>query len=374
MRPSEMLYVHVPFCHAKCAYCDFYSTPQPRLMERYAEALAAEAEERCSEGFHPDTIYIGGGTPSMLPPELLGSMMQRLPAPADTLIEFTVEANPEDVTPGWTEGLLGHTRANRVSMGIQSLDDAELKAIGRRHTAAQAQRAVSALREGGVDNISLDLIYGLPGQSLASWKRSLDGVLAMRPDHLSAYLLSYEPATRLGRMLERGQVEEASESLVGEMYGYLCEATRQAGYEHYEISNFALPGRRARHNSGYWDGTPYIGLGPGAHSWWGGRRGAVPPNLARYLRLGGRGVWQVEEETEEERYNDIIITSLRTSAGLRPERVEREVGIRFKDHLLKAAGPLIDRGMLRLTPDGAMAIPEEHWLVSDAIFLDLIIA
>ena len=196
----------------------------------------------------------------------------------------------------------------------------------------------------------------------------------MRPDHLSAYLLSYEPATRLGRLLERGLVEEASEALVGEMYAYLCQAARSAGYEHYEISNFALPGRRARHNSGYWDGTPYIGLGPGAHSWWGGRRGAVAPDLARYLRLGGRGVWQAEEETDAERYNDIIITSLRTSAGLKPGRIEREVGPGFRDHLAEAAAPLIDRGLLVLGPDGAMAIPERHWLVSDSIFIDLIIA
>ncbi|MDE6390604.1 MAG: radical SAM family heme chaperone HemW [Duncaniella sp.] len=374
MKPSQMLYVHIPFCHAKCAYCDFYSTPQPRLMERFAEALAAEADERCTEGFSPDTIYIGGGTPSMLPPKLLGQTMRRLPAPADTMSEFTVEANPEDVTPEWTGLLLAETRANRVSMGIQSLDDGELEAIGRRHSAGQARKAVSTLREGGVDNLSLDLIYGLPGQSLDSWKRSLDGVLEMRPDHLSAYLLSYEPATRLGRLLERGLVEEASEALVGEMYGYLCQAARSAGYEHYEISNFALPGRRARHNSGYWDGTPYIGLGPGAHSWWGGRRGAVAPDLARYLRLGGRGVWQAEEETDAERYNDIIITSLRTSAGLKPGRIEREVGPGFRDHLAEAAAPLIDRGLLALGPDGAMAIPERHWLVSDSIFIDLIIA
>ncbi len=370
----EMLYIHVPFCHSKCAYCDFYSTPRPELMERFVDAVTAEAAERCPEGFAPSTIYIGGGTPSMMPPALLGRMMEGMPRPAAGLREFTVEANPEDVTPAWTEGLLTHTRADRVSMGVQSLDDTELSAIGRRHTARQAREAYGTLREGGVSNISLDLIYGLPGQTLDSWRRSLEGVLALRPDHLSAYLLSYEPRTRLGVMLAKGLVEEASEETASQMYAILCETAREAGYEHYEISNFALPGRRAVHNSGYWDGTPYIGLGPGAHSFYGGVRGSVTPNLSRYLAAGGRGMFEPERENDDERFNDIIITSLRTARGLDPARITAELDAGYMGRFVDAAWPLLSRGLLTRDAEGRYAIPESSWLVSDSIFLALIIA
>lgn len=370
----EMLYIHVPFCHSKCAYCDFYSTPRPELIERFVGAVSAEAAERCPSGFAPSTIYIGGGTPSMLSPEQLGRMMDAMPRPAADLREFTVEANPEDVTPAWVEGLLAHTRADRVSMGVQSLDDAELSLIGRRHTAREAREAYRTLRSGGIENISLDLIYGLPGQSLDSWRRSLEGVLEMRPDHLSAYLLSYEPRTRLGVMLSKGLVEEASEETATRMYEILCSTAREAGYEHYEISNFALPGRRALHNSGYWDGTPYIGLGPGAHSFYDGQRGAVTPNLSAYLAAVGRGMFVPERESDSERYNDLIITSLRTARGLDPEQIFFEVGEKYADHFIKAARPLLSRGMLVINSEWRYAIPEDLWLVSDSIFLDLIIA
>lgn len=363
-----MLYVHVPFCRAKCAYCDFYSSPRSEWMEGYVDAVAAEAARRIPRGWRAPTLYLGGGTPSSLPLSLLERLIGSLPL-ADTLEEATIETNPEDVTPAWVEGILGHTPLRRVSMGIQSLDDDELQAIGRRHTAAKALEAYTTLREGGVGNIALDLIYGLPGQSVDSWKRSLEGVLALRPDHLSAYLLSYEPRTRLGVMLSRGKVREADEETVSEMYEILCRLTREAGYEHYEISNFALPGRRAVHNSGYWSGRPYIGLGPGAHSWWQGQRGENPARLAEYIRRAGEG-YAVEDEDEMNRYNDLIITRLRTAEGLRPDEVRSnftpEIADEFERTLLT-----LPPEMLR--PDGSIAIPERLWLESNQLMLKLII-
>ena len=367
---SLQVYIHVPFCHAKCAYCDFYSTPRAELMERWADALLAEWERRVGRrGFVPQTVYLGGGTPSSLPVELLDRILHTI-TPASELREFTIEANPEDVTAGWVDFIKNHTSIDRVSMGVQSLDDSQLAFIGRRHTAREAIDAYNRLRDGGIEKISLDLIYGLPGQTLDSWKLSLDTLLSLRPEHLSAYLLSYEPRTRLGVMLDKGRVTEASEELVTQMYGYLCEATREAGYSHYEISNFALPGCEAVHNSGYWNSTPYIGLGPGAHSFVDGRRGANPPNLHDYILKNG-DVYAVEDETDTERLNDLVITALRTSRGLDLWEIETRfpgLAVEFKS----SAQKLIDAGELMPNHLGHLVIPEDKWLISNSILLKLI--
>ena len=373
--PTEdvMVYVHVPFCHAKCAYCDFYSTPVLSLADAYLEALAGEWNERRTPGMRPITLYVGGGTPSSLPQGGLSRIVSAI-NPGAPLAEATVEANPEDVSPRWADEaleVLGAISLNpRVSMGVQSLDDSQLSFIGRRHTSWQALDAVSTLRTAGFDNISLDLIYGLPGQTLDSWRSSLSRILELRPAHLSAYLLSYEPRTRLGVMLEKGKVEEASDSLAEQMYLHLCRAAREAGYVHYEISNFALPGREAIHNSGYWNSTPYIGLGPGAHSFLGGVRGSVAPNLREYIKAGGRGLFQAEEETEANRFNDLLLTALRTSRGLDPSLSG------FSPEILGPFGEtvstLLRSGELIVNSSGRLAIPEEKWLTSNSTLLKLI--
>lgn len=360
------VYVHVPFCHSKCAYCDFYSTPRRELMESYVECVAREWRQFTPAPV-PDTIYLGGGTPSSLPLPLLDRLIASIPAP-EPLREFTIEANPEDVTPEWVRHIVRHTAIDRVSMGIQTFDDASLRFIGRRHTARRAVEAVDILREGGITNLSCDLIYGLPGQSLDGWKANLDRLIAMRPEHISAYLLSYEPRTRLGVMLSKGKVEEASDTLAEQMYAYLCRATREAGYEHYEISNFALPGRRAVHNSSYWDGSDYIGLGPGAHSMAGGVRWHNPSDLRAYIDRGGCDTRVIEEEDSMNLFNDMLITSLRTSAGLDPTRIPDE----FVESFRSNSAPLLSAGLLATSPEGRLRIPEEKWLTSDAILLKLI--
>ncbi|MCM1051344.1 MAG: radical SAM family heme chaperone HemW [Paenibacillus sp.] len=360
------VYVHVPFCHSKCAYCDFYSTPRRELMEAYVDTVGEEWKAM-GGGAVPDTIYLGGGTPSSLPVELLDRLIEGIPAPAP-LREFTIEANPEDVTRGWVKHLVTNTRIDRVSMGIQTFDDSTLSFLGRRHTGAQAEEAVRALREGGIDNLSCDLIYGLPGQTLEGWKANLDRLLSLRPEHISAYLLSYEPRTRLGVMLSKGKVTEASDRLAEEMYSYLCRATREAGYEHYEISNFALPGRNAVHNSSYWDGSDYIGLGPGAHSMAGGVRWYNPSDLKGYIQSGGHGFRIIDKEDGMNRYNDMLITALRTSAGLDPEAIPQE----FKASFNASSARLLENGNLIITPAGWVAIPEDKWLTSNTILLELI--
>lgn len=342
------LYVHIPFCRAKCAYCDFYSGPLRGFTPgAYADALRRELDARRSEvDCEFNTVYIGGGTPSTMPPELLAPLLREARG------EATVEVNPEDVTPGLAESLL-RAGANRVSMGVQSLDDAELQAIGRRHTAARAIEAYRQLRAAGFDNISLDLIYGLPGQSVESWLKSLHGLLNLQPEHLSAYLLSYEPGTLLHTRLMRGKIAEADDDTVERMYSALCTAARAAGMEHYEISNFAMPGREAVHNSAYWTLTPYLGLGPGAHSFDGRVRRANRPDLKAYMARP-QAAYDVEIENDNERHNDLVMTALRTSRGVDAEA--------FNADELEVA-----RRTLEAAPGGRFRIAEHQWLTANTL-------
>lgn len=346
------LYVHIPFCRSKCAYCDFYSGPLRGFEpQAYADALMRELRARRREVGELQTVYIGGGTPSTMPPALLSPLLALAPG------ERTVEVNPDDITPAYADALL-RAGANRVSMGIQSLDNAELRAVGRRHTAAAAVEAYRTLRAAGFANISLDLIYGLPGQTPDGWRRTLEATLALGPDHLSAYLLSYEPGTRLDAMRRAGKVSEVSDDAAELMYATLCELTRAAGMTHYEISNFAMPGREARHNAAYWDGTPYLGLGPGAHSFDGTLRRYNPSDLKAYMAAPERAA-TVDEETAANRFNDTVMTALRTARGLDPA-------------LLTPAELATARPLLEPTPDGRIRIAESAWLRSDPIIIDLL--
>lgn len=361
------LYLHVPFCHGKCAYCDFYSMPDRggELRRRFVEAAVREREMRSGAGARFSTIYVGGGTPSIL----TGDELRRLVEGAtDGVAEFTVEANPEDVTDDKVDAWVS-LGVNRVSMGVQSLCDDELRIVGRRHTAAQAVEAFRTLRRGGIANISLDLIYGLPGQDLASWQRSLRGVIDLEPEHLSAYSLTYEPRTRLTAMLNKGEVREVDEDVAAMMYEMLTAEAAAAGYEHYEISNFGKPGFHSRHNSAYWDGTPYLGIGPGAHSYDGhGRRYANPGNLKAYLEAieAGQLAGEVEDESDDDRFNDMVITALRTSRGL----AVSDVPDWRRGRLMRDGAPYINSGAL-VERDGRLAIPEDKWLVADAVMRDL---
>ena len=359
------IYVHIPFCHAKCAYCDFFSTPKmSQWADRVVDGIIEEYASRNREisGLPVETIYFGGGTPSCIPSDLLKRLCESLPM--CTASERTIEVNPEDVdhttAKFWRE--IGF---NRVSMGVQSLNDKELAIINRRHNSSEAITAIDTLRAAGFDNISCDLIYGLPGQTIRTWTESLDMLLDSGIEHLSAYCLSYEPGTRLSAMLSAGKIAEAPDELIADMYQYLCQKTRQAGFEHYEISNFARPGFHSRHNSSYWHSVPYLGLGPAAHSCdRDGVRRAAPANISDWLKTGAI----IEEETETDRINDIIITGLRTAEGLDldgiPAGAASETLMSAKTYLKK--GWLIKAGT-------RLIIPENHWLVSDAVMRDLLL-
>lgn len=373
------VYIHIPFCHGKCDYCDFYSlgAPVKELMRRYAAALTAEwrMRQRELEAEKVSTVYIGGGTPSALPYPLLRQIIESIADGGIDVIaldEFTIEANPEDLTEEWIRQVAS-LGINRISMGVQSFDDAELASVRRHHTAQRAKEALSILAESGM-NYSADLIYGLPSQSLEGWEKNIETLLAFNPPHFSAYLLSYEPGTPLHGRLQRGEVEEATEELAESMYAALCRKSAEAGYRHYEISAFAHPGAEAKHNGSYWNFTPYLGLGCAAHSFSPrGVRSFNLPNILAYLdRIENGGTaFEVDEETETDRLNDYIITSLRTDNGLSFDFLRSRWGEGAYDRLMKNARPFIESGKLETTDDG-IRIPETEWLTADAILRELI--
>lgn len=371
------VYVHIPFCASRCSYCDFFSTLRlDEVGHDYVEALIAEARLRKAElnGKPVKTLYMGGGTPSQLPLPLLARLIDGLKATLDlnAVQEFTLEANPDDVTPEWCVAVraLG---VNRVSMGVQSFQDAVLRLVGRRHTARQAIDAVASLRHAGIDNISIDLIYGLPGQTLETWAESVRQAVDLRPQHISAYGLTYEPGTRLWQQRECGEVVEASEDQYLDMYRILVGLLQVAGYEHYEISNFALPGYRSRHNSSYWNETPYLGLGAAAHSYDGTMRRSNPADLCGYITriTSGQPACQVEDLAWWERYDERVMLGLRTADGVDAHRLRSDFGDKAWAHFVSEARRHIDAGNMICTDDGRYILTSDGIVLSDSVMRDL---
>lgn len=361
------IYIHIPFCSSKCAYCDFYSGRSFNRIPAFLIALEQEYRERKAElnNTKVSTIYIGGGTPSILSREQFESIVAWLPT--ENAVEFTVEANPDHINAALVDSWVKNG-VNRVSLGVQSFIDKELKAVGRQHTARTASDAIKLLRTYGIDNISIDLIYGLPEQTNLSWQESLDKAIELRPEHISAYCLSVEPRTRLGVLAQKGEFTEASDDDIAWRYEALCSTLAKEGYEHYEISNFALPERYSRHNSAYWNLTPYLGLGPAAHSLrTDGSRCYNEANLTRYIE-NPASVLTIDPETETERANDIIFTRLRTAKGLNLKTFPEK----YKYQLLTNARPLIANGSLQ-NSDDLLYIRPETWLTSDAVIRTLLL-
>lgn len=369
------LYIHVPFCGSKCAYCDFYSLP-PRhhdTVDRYISALGCELRLRAPEATRAPwrTVYIGGGTPS----SLSAAHLETLVATIGTTVpeaEFTIEANPEDVDRQWIS-FVQALGINRVSMGVQSFNDHELKAVGRRHTASRALEAIEVLAASGLD-YSIDLIYGLPGQTSESWLCNLETMGRFEPPHFSAYMLSFEPGTRLYARLMAGKTERTPDDEMLRRYDSLRQFAEGRGYTHYEISNFAQRGKQAVHNSSYWNGTPYIGLGPGAHSFDGTARGYNPPDIRLYLSKleAGSLPFIIEEETDTERANDILISSLRTLNGLDLNRLHFLDNSKL-DTVVRNLDKQRRKDNLELNPQGRYFIPARHWPLSDFILRELIL-
>ena len=372
------VYVHIPFCASRCSYCDFFSTLQLADMGGpYVEALIAEARLREGElhGESIKTLYMGGGTPSQLPLPLLSRLVDGLRGALDLsgVEEFTVEANPDDVTPDWCRAVAA-LGVNRVSMGVQSFEDSILRLIGRRHTSRQAMDVVAHLREAGINNISIDLIFGLPGQTVSSWTASVEQAIALTPQHISAYGLTYEEGTRLWRQRKLGEVVEVPEEQCLEMYRILVDDLQAAGYEHYEISNFALPGYHSRHNSSYWNDTPYLGLGAAAHSYDGKVRKWNPHNLHQYIDkvMAGELPCEFEELSRSERYDERVMLGLRTARGVDVERLRDDFGDEAWRYFTREAARHLEAGNLRQAEDGRYVLTRDGIMLSDSIIRDLL--
>lgn len=360
------LYVHIPFCKTKCIYCDFYSLPHQKRYEQVTQGLIEEFEARRDEiGSSFDTVYFGGGTPSQLPDPLLASLAQHFNI--SRAKEATIEVNPDDITPQKAL-LLKQIGFNRVSIGVQSLNDDILRFMRRRHTAAQAVQALKWLAEAGFDNISADFIYGVPGLSDDLWSDTLNQAKSLPISHLSCYCLTAHEGTALQTLIDSGKVEMPSDETCLRHFEILREFAAREGFDHYEISNLALPGRRSLHNSAYWHPkSRWLGIGPSAHSFDGSTRRIDHPDIKTWLTALPRP-FEIDPENDIDRLNDTIITALRTEHGLPLAWIPAE----FHPQILEAAGPFISAGKIKLNND-RLSIPEQHWFVSDGIIAQLLL-
>ena len=365
------IYLHIPFCKSRCIYCGFFSTTSIQKRHGYVDMVVEELRQRRSflTGQPIDTIYFGGGTPSQLPPDELERMLDAIHHIYNVReqAEVTLEGNPDDLTPSFLQRLR-QMGINRLSMGVQSFDDARLHFLHRRHTAAQAIQAVRDAQAVGFTNISIDLMFGFPGQTIDQWKQDVQTALSLQVQHISAYSLMYEEGTLLERMLTAGEIVEVDEEVSLQMYEYLMDALETAGYEHYELSNFALPGRQSRHNSSYWHGIPYLGVGAGAHSYDGHDRfyhpDALEPYIADVLSL------EVEHLSDHERYDEFVFTALRTSEGLSLSALEKQFGTAAKEYCLQNAQRHLKAGLLSHTGD-ILCLTRHGLFISNEVMSDL---
>ena len=432
------LYIHIPFCESRCIYCGFYSTTSLKLRDDYVDALCKEMELRpipsalgARESI--ETIYLGGGTPSQLTGSQLirlfeairknylpdgfqdgssngfqdgssngfqdessNGFQDELPNEQKVLcpkMEITMECNPDDVTEEFCE-TLQQLPINRVSMGAQTFSDHRLRFLHRRHNAAEVRTAIERLRRIGIRNISIDLMFGFPNETLTDWQSDIDAAIQLGVEHISAYSLMYEEGTALYRMLEQGKIEEIDEETSRQMYELLISRLTEAGYEHYEISNFARPGKRSRHNSSYWHEIPYIGIGAAAHSYKRsdkngendetGSLSACSPleairswnvdDIREYISRINQGELPSESETIDlnTRYNDLITTALRTSDGINIKKMEQEFGTELAKKMMQEAEKHMARGLMKIT-DGNLSLTHQGLYISDDVMSDFMI-
>lgn len=360
-----MIYVHIPFCRQKCLYCAFYSLPRKSEADigTYVDALCSEMALRKDElgTEHAATLYFGGGTPSLLTPSQLFKIFENLHRYYNLadVTEITFEANPEQLTKNYLNEIkaLG---VNRLSIGVQSFSDADLKLLNRRHTAQQAVQAVKTAKDSGFDNISIDLIYGIPQSD--SWQSNLSIVETLDVQHLSCYALTMEPGTAYARLVEKDKIQPCDEEMVISQYNILIHWAKQNGFVQYEVSNFCKSGCHSRHNSGYWDGTHYLGLGAAAHSFCGNRRRWNVADVDTYIKgvQNGTPFSECEELTDADIYNEYLMTALRTVKGVEKSVLEQRFPV-FAPHFAEKVRQFVLRGLLaydgttfRPTPQGLL--------------------
>ena len=377
------LYVHVPFCAKRCIYCDFYSNINVEYKEAYINALLREMEVRSDylRGESIKTIYFGGGTPSQLQPweikKILDGIYRKFSVSDNP--EITIEANPDDLSDKYVMSLKT-LPVNRLSIGIQSFDDRDLRLLNRRHTSLEAVEAVARCKEADLTNISIDLIYGLPGQTTESWTYNIDKAIALDVPHISAYSLTYEEGTVIYKMMERKDINPVDDDICEQLFSILTRKLAGAGFVHYEISNFAgcstsFPeGRISLHNSSYWNGTHYLGLGPSAHSYDGDSRSWNISSISEYIKAlndSSLDFFETENLNAVAKYNDFIITHLRTMWGVSLSELRRDFGEERERYFLAKSEPYIFLNILKKQGEIVKVSPERIF-ISDAIIRDLI--
>lgn len=360
------LYFHIPFCKRICSYCDFFRVAELGYLPSVIETMHSELDEQCDflHDRHIETIYFGGGTPSLLSPKELQRLIDHSSEMYDCrkVGEITVEANPDDVNDEWVEQL-AKTQINRVSLGVQSFDDKELKFMNRRHSAQEAVEAVRRLQKAGISNITIDLIFGVDGYGEDVLKRSIAQALDLGVQHISAYHLIIEPNTTFGRRKERGLMREVDEEQSEKEFRLMHETLSVAGYEHYEVSNYALPNYRAKHNSSYWHGVEYLGIGAGAHSYNGEKRHYSEQSVAEYIKARE----YIEEQLSDiDHFNEYVMTSLRCVEGISLDGIAKRFGDSMADRVMRLAQVWIESGDLRFER-GRLYIPAERFMISDAV-------
>lgn len=373
------IYIHIPFCQRRCIYCDFYSTTDADRTVFYVRALRKEFQMRKDylHGETIETIYLGGGTPSQLSVSLLAEILDGIYSVFEVgeNAEVTIECNPDDLSEDYVRGLRS-LAFNRVSMGVQSFSDEHLARLRRRHSAAQAIEAVRCLQKSGIANISIDLIYGLPGETLSEWKSDLDKAFSLDVPHLSAYHLMYEEGTPLYKLYQQHKVSEVAEDLSVAMFETLIDKSAAAGYDHYEISNFCYHDMYSRHNSSYWHGIPYLGCGASAHSFDGRSRQWNVASLDGYIDGVESGTLncEVEELDLYMRYNDFVMTALRTSIGVPLAQMRLQFGAELSDYCMKMARTSLSNGLLEIAErddDSYLKLTRKGIFVSDDVMSDL---
>ena len=369
------LYIHIPFCKTQCNYCDFYKSTSYAKTDAYIEAL--EKEMDFQKDFLKDTevktIYFGGGTPSLLEPSVLQHIINQARKiwNIDKAVEITVEINPDDATDEYLTKLAA-TDVNRISFGLQSFIDRDLQFLGRRHNAKQGLDAVKKARELGFKNISIDLIFGIPGMSMKEWEKNIVKAIVMDVEHISAYHLTIEPNTPFGKMADDGDITPVDENESEEQYQTIHRLLTDAGFTHYEISNYSRGmDLRSKHNCAYWSGEKYLGLGPSAHSFDGNQRSFVVNRLKDYLDGAGTdAIYGKEMLSSVDKYNEYVMVALRTCCGVQRDQLTKHFGLEGLLYFEYGAEKFLRQGLL-VRDENNYKIPPEKFMISNSIISDL---
>ncbi|PZU88445.1 MAG: coproporphyrinogen III oxidase [Chryseobacterium sp.] len=373
-----MIYLHIPFCEQKCSYCNFHFSTSLSLKDEMLSAVKKEIQFRNKELENKSlkSLYFGGGTPSVLNVDEIKSLIDEIQKyfSFDEKIEITLESNPDDLNKNFLKEL-SNTEINRLSIGTQSFFDEDLKLMNRAHNASEAESSIKRAQDFGLENISIDLIYGSPTSNFEIWKENLNKTIELQVPHVSSYALTVEPKTALEKWIENGKVSSPQEAEQNQEFYYMKDFLKDNGFDHYEISNFGKPGFHSKHNSAYWKSEPYLGIGPSAHSYNGRlERSWNIANNSIYIKNLNQHILPKETEilSEKDRFNEMMMIGLRTIWGVDLNKFNKTFSSEIIDYLKQEIKPKLESGIL-IIDNNYLKIPEKHWFLADGIASDLFI-